>query len=121
MTPTPNPNTFVNIAGNPINAKKKAGSIYKSQLDLMLSELKYRIQNIGYALNLDDVVVDELWNIVCESDARSVAEESWTFYKKNPNIAPMKPLEYAESFRMCYLGAVEKIRSYLRDDCLRLD
>jgi LmbE family N-acetylglucosaminyl deacetylase len=121
MTPTPHPNVFVNIAGDPLDAKKKAGTMYKSQLDLMFSELRIRIQNIGLDPDLDDIDPNDLWDTVCETDAQTVAKESWEFYKKNPKLAPIVPLEYAESFRMCYLGAVEKIRSYLPKECLTLE
>jgi hypothetical protein len=34
------------------------------------------------------------------------------------HYSPNTPLEHAESFRMCYLGALEKIRDYLPKECL---
>jgi LmbE family N-acetylglucosaminyl deacetylase len=120
MTPSPNPNVYVNIKGNPLKAKIKAGATYKSQLDLMFSELKIRMKNINVELPFINIDPEELWSTTCESEAKSIANEAMEFYKKNPKIAPEIPLEFAESFRMCYLGVIEKIRSYLPKECLIL-
>jgi LmbE family N-acetylglucosaminyl deacetylase len=130
MAPTNHPNVYVDIEGEPLEKKKIAGKIYKSQLDLMSTELKFRLQNIGFDVTeifqqltgskMESIPMELLWEIVSESDAKTTAIESGEFYKKFPNLAPSKPLNHAESFRLCYLGVLEKIRSYLPKECLTL-
>ncbi|MBD3353319.1 MAG: hypothetical protein GF364_17695 [Candidatus Lokiarchaeota archaeon] len=120
MTPTSHPNMFVNIAEEPLEKKKLAGAAYQTQLDLMITEIKQRLRNAGLDPDLDDIDREDLWFNVCESDAKSCARESRKYYQNHPKLAPRVPLEYAESFRMCFLGAVEKIKSYLPKECFEL-
>jgi LmbE family N-acetylglucosaminyl deacetylase len=111
---TPDPDTFVDIKGEPLGLKKKIGSIYKSQLDLMIGEIDIRLRNMG--LNpgvLDEIDPMDLWESVCDSMGKERAQQAAVYYKKNPAATPRVPLEYAEAFRLIFLGAVEKVRNYL--------
>ncbi len=110
---SPEPNVFVEISGDPLEMKKKIGAVYESQLELMIGETDARLRNLGLDPELMEVPPMSLWEAVCESSAQDHAEEANLFYKNHPDLAPRVPFEYAEAFRLYYLGAVEKLRSLL--------
>jgi len=120
LAPTKQPNVFVDIAEEPLDKKKAAGGAYKSQLDLMFTELKFRAQTMGLEPDLDDISPQDLWESVCESMAEETAKASIAFYAQHKNIAPRIKLMFAEAFRMQYLGAMEKIHDYLPKEYLTL-
>ncbi len=110
---SPEPNVFVDISGEPLEMKKKLGAVYQSQLELMIGETDARLRNLGLDPEVMEVPPIGLWEAVCESSAQGHAEEGMIFYKSHPDLAPRVPLEYAEAFRLYYLGAVEKLRNLL--------
>lgn len=110
---SPEPNVFVDISGDPLEMKKKLGAVYESQLELMIGETDARLRNLGLDPEVMEVPFTGLWEAVCESSAQGHAEEGMLFYKSHPDLAPRVPLEYAEAFRLYYLGAVEKLRNLL--------
>ncbi|MBD3185384.1 hypothetical protein GF325_01040 [Candidatus Bathyarchaeota archaeon] len=120
LTPTREPNLFVDISGSPLEKKIKAGAAYSSQLELMVTEMEKRLETIGLNPDLDDISYEELWETVCESMAGDTAKEARAFHEIHQDIAPRIKPEHAEAFRMQYLGAVEKIRDFLPKRCLVL-
>nr|MDO8083929.1 PIG-L family deacetylase [Candidatus Sigynarchaeum springense] len=113
LAPTKQPNVYIEISGDPLEKKKAAGAAYKSQLDLMFSELKYRAETMGLKPDLDDLSPQDLWESVCESMAEETAMAGNEYYALHKDIAPRIKLMQAEAFRMQYLGAMEKIHEYL--------
>ncbi|MBN2149941.1 MAG: PIG-L family deacetylase [Candidatus Lokiarchaeota archaeon] len=113
LAPTKQPNVFVEISNEPIDKKKAAGAAYKSQLDLMFSELKFRARTMGLKPDLDDIEPQDLWESVCESMAEEAARAGNEYYEQHGDISPRLKLIQAEAFRMQYLGAMEKIHEYL--------
>lgn len=113
LAPTKQPNVFVDISEDPLEKKKAAGGAYKSQLDLMFSELKYRAETMGLKPDLDDLTPQDLWESVCESMAEETAKVGNAYYTQHKGIAPRIKFMQAEAFRMQYLGAMEKIHDYL--------
>ena len=120
LAPTRNPNVFVDISEEPLERKKKAGAAYASQLDLMITELEKRLITMGLNPDLDDISNDDLWDTICESMAEETAQEAMEFYSRNVELAPKVPMQFAEAFRMQYLGSVEKVRDMLPKECLVL-
>jgi LmbE family N-acetylglucosaminyl deacetylase len=110
---TPDPNVFVDISGDPFDKKKVLGTFYPSQLELMITEADARLRTLGLDPELKEVPNKDLWEAVCESSANEHAQEGMQFYKTHPHLAPRVPLQYAEAFRLCYLGSVEKLRDLL--------
>ncbi len=110
---TPEPNLFIDIKGNPIKIKKKIGSIYKSQLELMFTELKNRILNLGYIPDLDKIDIEDLWGMICESNAKDTAMIANKYYNNHPEISPNIKFRKAEAFRIYFPGVVEKIKDIL--------
>jgi len=117
---SPEPNAFVDIAGEPFDKKVELGAIYLSQLELMTTEIDSRLRAMGLQPEILEFPIDKIWKTVCESSAKQTAEQSIEFFKKHPNLAPRVNLEYAEAYRMYYLGAVEKLREFLPKELLTL-
>ncbi|MFX0103652.1 MAG: PIG-L deacetylase family protein [Candidatus Hodarchaeota archaeon] len=118
--PTIRPNLYVDIGGEPLERKIKAGAAYKSQLHLMITEMDQRLRTMGLDPDLEDMAHEDLWEMVCESMAEETAKYAVEFYKENPELAPEKEIEHAEAFRMYFLGAVDKLRDYLPKELLTL-
>jgi len=117
---TPEPNVFVDISGEPLRKKKEIGTIYKSQLDLMISEIDARLRNMGLDPEIMNMGKEEIWGTICESMAEETAGFANEFYDQHPDLAPKIRMTHAESFRLYFLGAVEKLRDYLPKDLLTL-
>lgn len=120
LTPTRDPNVFVDIEGDPLERKKAAGGAYASQLELMITELERRLRTLGMNPDLAGVDHADLWDTVCESMAEETGKVATQFYHAHKDIAPKVPMQHAEAFRMQYLGAVEKVREFLPKECLLL-
>jgi LmbE family N-acetylglucosaminyl deacetylase len=117
---SPNPNVFVDVGGELMDKKKTVGCIYKSQLKMMIEEVDARLRPLGLDPEIKDVNFEELWSGVCESYAKAHASEAAAYYKTHPNLAPRVYPEFAEAFRLYYLGAVEKLRDLLPKELLTL-
>lgn len=117
LAPTRDPNLFVDIDGEPLERKKRAGAAYRSQLDLMVTELDKRLRVMGMDPDLASIDNSDLWESVCDSMAAEAAAAGNKYHAEHPGIAPKINLEKAEAFRMQFLGAVEKVREFLPREC----
>ncbi len=104
---TPEPDVFIDISGEPLAKKIELGLIYSSQLDLMMTEAKQRLKTLGTTFPLFDMPKEELWPLICAEIASSTAAEYLRKYPEKTGITQ------AESFRLQYLGIVDKIRAFL--------
>lgn len=117
---SPEPNVFMDVGGEPMDIKKKLGGIYKSQLQMMINEVDARLRQLGLNPEVKEQNPQDLWDNVCEGYAKGHATEALQFYKTNPDLAPRVYPEFAEAFRLYYLGAVEKLRNFLPKELLTL-
>ncbi len=125
LTPSLEPNTFVNITGSPLSKKLAAGACYHTQLDLMIGETIKRLEGMGITLEFLAMDKSQIWTLLCTQLSESAAKSA-----KSPKSAKsaksdtkskddliidgnLIALEHAEAFRTVYLGAVEKIRDIL--------
>jgi N-acetylglucosamine malate deacetylase 1 len=107
---SPEPDVFIDISGEPLSKKIELGLIYSSQLDLMMTEAKERLKTLGITFPLFEMPKEDLWPLICTEIASGTAVE---YQKKYPG----KPvISHAESFRLQYLGIVDKIRAFLPAD-----
>ena len=104
---SPEPDVFIDISGEPLAKKIELGLIYSSQLDLMMTEAKQRLKTLGTTFPLFDMPKEELWPLICAEIASSTAAEYLRKYPEKTGITQ------AESFRLQYLGIVDKIRAFL--------
>ena len=125
MTPTTLPNLYLNIDKIDLNNKIKAGFAYKSQLELMYNEFKNPPSDYEIDIPFKNIPIEELWPMICESDAKSCAEKAKKFYKENLYINPyseqeLSRFEYAEEFRVVFLGVLEKIKNILPKELYKI-
>ena len=104
---TPEPDVFIDIAGEPLEKKIQMGLIYSSQLDLMLTEARARLKTLGIDFLLFDLPKEELWPDICQEIAADMAKVCAEKYPERTGIL------HAEAFRLQYLGVVDKIRDLL--------
>jgi LmbE family N-acetylglucosaminyl deacetylase len=104
---SPEPDMFIDITGEPLEKKIKLGFIYSSQLALMMHEAKERLKTLGIDFPLFDLPKEQLWPMMCAEIASDIAGLN---NKRHPD---RQPLEHAESFRLQYLGIIDKIRGML--------
>jgi LmbE family N-acetylglucosaminyl deacetylase len=107
---SPEPDIFIDISGESLAKKIKLGLIYSSQLDLMMTEAKERLKTLGATFPLFEMPKEDLWPIICTEIASDTADECLRKYPEKPVIT------HAESFRLQYLGIVDKIREFLPGD-----
>lgn len=130
---SPEPNIFIDIAGDPLETKKNIGGIYKSQLDLMMGEIDSRLYNLNWSMKsmlermdpqLSGLIGNPaaLWYVICESSAIQTANEAALCSKSHATETPVSQgkLEFAEAFRLYFLGAVEKLRPFLPKELLSI-
>jgi N-acetylglucosamine malate deacetylase 1 len=104
---SPAPDMFVDIAETPLGKKIELGALYDSQLDLMIGEAKQRLAGMGITFPMFDLPKEILWPEMC----KTIASETAAVHDA---IFPNKPkLQYAEAFRVQYLGIVHKIKGML--------
>ncbi len=115
----PEPNLFVNIEGKPLEMKIGMGLQYPSQLKLMVEEIDKRLRNMDLDPEILDMTPEDLWRMVCEFMAEETAKYAAVYYQQHPEQMPDHLPEAADAFRLYFLGAVEKLREYLPDECLR--
>jgi hypothetical protein len=101
---SPQPDTFVNIEGEAIDARVRAGLCYASQLDMLLFEARSRAAALGQNLEILNTPPEILWPEICKAMAAGAAQ-----------IAQQQghEMQLAESFRTQYLGILEKLRGFL--------
>ena len=104
---SPEPDIFIDISGEPLAKKIELGLIYSSQLDLMMTEAKERLKTLGATFPLFDMPKEDLWPLMCTEIASRTASECLRKYPEKTGIT------HAESFRLQYLGIVDKIRTFL--------
>lgn len=104
---TPAPDLFIDISGEPINKKIQLGRVYDSQLDLMIHEAKQRLAGMGDAFPMFDLPKEILWPEMCKAIAAETATAQSAIFPDTPKM------EYAEAFRLQYLGIVHKIKDML--------
>ena len=104
---SPESDIFIDISGEPLAKKIELGLIYSSQLDLMMTEAKERLKTLGATFPLFDIPKEDLWPLMCTEIASSTASECLRKYPEKTGII------HAESFRLQYLGVVDKIRTFL--------
>ena len=104
---SPEPDTFVDIAGEPIETRIKLGFTYDSQLDLLITEANRRLEGMGVDFPLFKMPKEHLWPMVCEQIAEGFAQDCRKMYPER------KDIKLAEAFRLQYLGVVEKVRNFL--------
>jgi LmbE family N-acetylglucosaminyl deacetylase len=104
---SPEPDLFVDISGEPLKKKIELGLAYGSQLELMITEAKERLKTLARDLPLFEIPREQLWPMMCEIIASDTAD-------MHNRIHPeLSPLNHAESFRLQYLGIVDKLKSML--------
>ncbi len=104
---TPEPDTFVDIEGVPLEKKIELGLIYVSQLDLMQTEGIKRLEPLQVDFPALKLPKEKIWPTFCKEIAKDAAEKCIKFNPKRKNI------QYAEVFRLKYLGVVDKLRDML--------
>jgi LmbE family N-acetylglucosaminyl deacetylase len=109
---SPESDVFIDISGEPLAKKIELGLIYSSQLDLMMTEAKERLKTLGTTFPLFEIPGEDLWPLICTDIASSTAAECQRKYPDKSGIT------HAESFRLQYLGIVDKIRGFLPGDLL---
>lgn len=109
------PTVFVDIAGDPIAAKTEAALEYASQLELLITDARRRLDGLGARLPLFDMPPPDIWRLMCRQIAEDTAAEciSWN---------PEREIHLAEAFRLQYLGVIDKIKDFLDiPETLRFD
>ncbi|HDP80816.1 MAG TPA: hypothetical protein ENN21_08235 [Spirochaetes bacterium] len=104
---SPEPDYFVDIAGEFIGKKIELGLIYGSQLELMLTEARERLAVMGLRSDLFELPPEVIWPEMC----REIAAESVALHNRRYPDRP--PMEHAEAFRLQYLGVVDKLRGLI--------
>jgi LmbE family N-acetylglucosaminyl deacetylase len=103
---TSDPDLFIDISGEFIEKKIKLGLIYDSQLNLMQTEGIERLKTISVNFPLFNIPKEKIWPEVCKQIARANA-------KKCKEIYPDRDIEYAEIFRIKYLGVLNQLRGFI--------
>lgn len=101
---TPEPDTFIDIGGEPFERKVRMALAYPSQLQLMEDEARRRLAGIGQDFPLSNLPVEQIWSRVCRAMAEKAASE---YTKQYPG---RKRMRLAEAFRMKYPGVVDKLQ-----------
>lgn len=104
---SPEPDIFIDISGEPLAKKIELGFVYSSQLDLMLTEAHERLKTLGMDFPLSGLPKEQLWPLMCKEISADTASSGLKKYPDQPEM------EHAESFRLQYLGIVDKIKGML--------
>jgi LmbE family N-acetylglucosaminyl deacetylase len=104
---SPDPDTFIDISEGLLEKKIQLGLIYDSQLELMLTEARKRLGPLNIYFPALELPKETIWANFCRVLAVATANECKKKYPKRKNI------QYAEEFRLKYLGVLDKIRDFL--------
>lgn len=104
---TPEPDTFVDIEGVPLEKKIELGLIYDSQLNLMQTEGIKRLEPLEVEFPAFKLPKEKVWPTICKEIAKEAAKICKKLHPKRRNI------RFAEAFRLKYLGVVDKLRDML--------
>ncbi|MFC1474889.1 PIG-L deacetylase family protein, partial [bacterium] len=106
---TPEPDTFIDISGEPFEIKSKMALAYESQFELLMTEARERLAGIGVELEIFNMPPKSIWPQMCRSMAEAAAVQCRDMFPERKNV------DLAEAFRLQYPGVVHKLKSLLPD------